>query len=156
MLQTFISNILFALIVPGIFLGMLGIIGSKFIPIKFLMYKVPMQLIGVVLIVFFVFQSGRYTEHNKYEAAKLVEQVKVAQRDTKSENVNVATVIRYVDRVRVVEKIKEVKTNVYVTKDADSACVIGPDVSSSVAKLLNESAKGIVSATTNQLDVETK
>jgi len=140
----FLNNFLFTMIIPGIMAGIALILCAGFLP---LVYKIPAQVLGLVLVVFFVFQSGRYFEVNKAEKAKLENALKVEKIEKAGEKINTETVIRYVDRVKIVEKIKEVKTNVYVTKETDNACVLDLGASRDIARLLNDSARGVVPRT---------
>lgn len=143
-LTNFFNAFAFSLIIPGIMAGIGLMIVSTFLPSVLAKYKIAAQVLGLILVVFFVFQTGRYVEVNKAVKVELKAQVKDAERETKSEKVNTETVIRYVDRVKVVEKIREVKTNVYVTQETDRACVIGVGPSADIAILLNDSVRGIV------------
>jgi hypothetical protein len=142
MLQILISDAVFAMIVPGISLGILSIIASIFIPPLFSKYKIPLQLGGLILIIFFVFQSGRYSESIKYKEQSLLDKVEISALKAKSAEINTETVIQYVDKIKIVEKIKEVKVNVYVTKEADSMCVIDPATGANITRLLNAAAVG--------------
>lgn len=140
----FFSNLTYALIIPGLCFGVLMIVVSLFIPISLGTYKVPMQILGIVLVVFFTFQSGRFSEHNKYEAKALADRLVIVQLEKKSADIGTVVVTKYIDRISVVEKIKEVKTNVYITKEADSQCVISPNISADITRLLNGSGQGVV------------
>ena len=143
-ITSFFNDFLFTLIIPGILLGVALLVAATFIPTFLTGYKVPVQVLGLVLVVFFVFQTGRSVEVNKNAKAVLEAEAKIAKRETASEKVNTETIIRYVDRVQVVNKIKEVPTNVYVTKETDRACSISAGDSLNVAIVLNDSVRGIV------------
>jgi hypothetical protein len=155
-IASFFNSILFHLIIPGISFGILLIIASTFIPPVFMAYKIPAQLLGLVLIVFFVFQAGRYNEVNKEEKAVLVNNVKVAEKAVASEKINTVATIQYVDRIKIVEKIKEVPTNVYVTQKADIQCPIDLNTSVDIAKLLNSAIRGTVPNTPSDIGTKAK
>ena len=70
--------------------------------------------------------------------------LEIAELKVQAGEVTFQTVTKYVDRIRVVEKIKEVKVIEYVSKEADAKCVIGVDTSDNIRLLLNNAAKGIV------------
>jgi hypothetical protein len=137
----FISNIVFSLIIPGISAGVILIVLSIFIPF-FGTYKYPMRIFGAVLIVFFVFQSGRQTEIRIYTAKEIRTQLEIAELNIKSANITTKTVIQYVDKVKIVERIKEVPINVYVKSTDDKACVISPVASDNIVRLLNAASQG--------------
>jgi hypothetical protein len=143
-IANFFNSIIFELIIPGISVGVLLIIVSTFIPPLFVAYKVPAQVLGLVLIVFFVFQAGRYDEVNKQEKAVLVNNVKVAEKAVASEKINTISTIQYVDRIKIVKEIQKVNTNVYVDKKADIQCPIDLNTSVHIAKLLNSAIGGTV------------
>ena len=151
----FISNIVFSLILPGLSVGCLLIIVSFFIPTTHVMYRAPIQILGVIILVFFLFQAGRFSEFQKHEKDRLTNIALVAELKAKSEKINTETIVRYVDRIKVVEKIKEVKTNVYITKEADAACVIGTNTSRELTRMLNSSARGRIPDAPRKIDDST-
>jgi len=155
-IRIFLSDALFTLIVPGIALGLLAITISFFIPLSFIVYKVPLQIGGLILVMFFVFQSGRNTESVKYKTQALKDKVLISELSAKSSQITTDTIVKYVDRVKVVEKIKEVPVNVYVTKETDSKCVIDAVSSNSIARLLNAASEGRVPESAGAFNGPTK
>lgn len=141
-LKILISDAIFAMIVPGIFLGVLCILGASYIPLVFSQYKIPIQVGGLILVIFFVFQSGRYSESIKYKEQALLDKVEISALKAKSSEITTETIIKYVDRIKIIDKIKEVPVNVYVTKEADSKCVIDATDFNNITKLLNSTASG--------------
>lgn len=155
-LKILISDAIFAMIVPGIFLGVLCILGASYIPLVFSQYKIPIQVGGLILVIFFVFQSGRYSESIKYKEQALLDKVEISALKAKSSEITTETIIKYVDRIKIIDKIKEVPVNVYVTKEADSKCVIDRTTSSNLTRLLNAASEGRVPGTPNSPNGNTK
>ena len=142
MIESIFSHFMFAFIYPGIILGVILLAASCFIPTVMEQYKILMRVIGLVLIIFFVFQDGRMSESEKYEKQLAASEIKIADMEKRSAKINTQIVTEYVDRIKYVDKIKEIKTNVYITEKDDSACIISPDASDSIRLLINSAAKG--------------
>lgn len=141
-INEFINNIVFALIVPGILTGIVCVVAGSFLPTFLSKYKLLLQLLGLGLILFFVFQGGRSSENSKWKQKELEYQVEIAALQVKSANINTKIIIKYVDRIKIVEKIKEVPTIVYVDPAADAACVINKDTDKKIKNLLDNAATG--------------
>lgn len=156
LLKMFSSDMLFTLIVPGIFVGIALLLAGKFLPDVFVQYKLPATLAGLALCIFFVFQSGRYNEYSKWKLEDAKQQVEIALLRAKSAEVNVEVVTKYVDKIKYVEKIKEVPVNVYVDKEADLRCVINPNTSDNIRMLINSSLEGKLPDGPIRVDVSTE
>lgn len=142
LLKMFTDNALFALVVPGIFFGVLMLLASAFIPDIFKQYKIPAQLTGIFLVLFFTYQGGRYSEYTTWKTKELELAAEIALYKSKSSEITVTTVTKYVDRIKEVEKIKEVPIYVYVPSKADAACIIDDATSDSIRLLFNSTIKG--------------
>jgi hypothetical protein len=142
LLKMFLSDTLFTLIVPGIFVGFGLLVVAQFVPDILKQYKVPAQLGGIVLILFFTFQSGRYNEYTKWRLEQSTLQSEIALYKSRSVEITETVLTKYVDRVRVVEKIKEVPVNVYVTEKADQLCFISPSTSTNIRMFLDAASEG--------------
>ncbi len=91
-------------------IGIAGVIASwilQFIPF-ISKYKLPIQVIGILLTVSGVYYEGFYSNEAKWQAkvTELEEKLKVAEE--KSKEVNVEIVTKYKDRVKVVTDTKVV------------------------------------------------
>lgn len=140
----FFSELLFNLIIPGLGLGVLSLILSIFVPASLSQYKIPLQLGGLVLVIFFVFTAGRFSEHKKYEAEAAALRFEIAEQTAQANRISTDVIVQYVDKIKIVEKIKMEKVYVYVDKEADIACRIDPSTAGRVRLLLDSSAKGQV------------
>lgn len=152
----FFSELLFNLIIPGLGLGILSLILSIFVPTSLSQYKIPLQLGGLVLVIFFVFTAGRFSEHKKYEAEAAQLRFEIAEQTAMANRISTDVIVQYVDRIKIVEKIKEVKVITYVTQEDDVACRIDPSTASRIRMLLNTSAKGQVPGTTQNPNAVSK
>ena len=152
MIESFFSHLVFSFIYPGIILGVILLIASYFIPTILDQYKILMRTLGLVLVLFFVFQDGRKIESEKYEKQLAAGELQIAEMEKKSAKVDTQIVTEYVDRIKYVDKIKEIKTNVYVTEKDDSACSISSSSSSTISRLLNSASQGRLPDSTPTID----
>ena len=155
-ITVFFTDLLFNLIIPGIGLGVLSLILSIFIPSTFAQYKIPLQVFGVVVFVFFMFTAGRLSEHKKYEAEAAALRLEIAVQTGLANAISTDVLVKYVDKIKIVEKIKEVKVIEYVTKEDDNACRIDPTTADRIRMLLDSSAKGQVPGTSSNTNATTK
>lgn len=140
--RTMFSDALFAFVVPGMALGSISVFVGVCLPSILNKYKVVLIVLGALVVIFFTFHAGRHREVIKYEQRILIQKVLIAELKTKSAKIETKIITEYVDKVKFVEKIKEVKTNVYITQKDDSACVISAGASSDLARLLNSAGRG--------------
>ena len=152
----FFTDLLFNLIIPGIGLGVLSLILSIFIPSTFAQYKIPLQVFGIVVFVFFMFTAGRLSEHKKYEAEAAALRLEIAVQTGLANAISTDVLVKYVDKIKIVEKIKEVPTYVYITKEADKNCRIDPATADGIRLLLDNAAKGQVPGTSSNTNATTK
>lgn len=148
-IMNFIDGILFSLIIPCIGLGIFMIIGSKFIPNLLPQYKLPVQIGGAVLVLFFIFQAGREWEFDKQKIQKEADKALIEKLKSESKIVSDKVKIKYIEKIKYVEKIKNVPVIEYVNKEDDRKCVISPDVGVGIAKLLNAAATGELPSSTS-------
>lgn len=79
---------------------------------------------------------------NQYELENAKIKAENAELHTKSVESTANATIQYVEKIKYVDRWKEVKTNVYVTKTDDEKCVIDPGTRKSIRMLYNDSIEG--------------
>lgn len=121
-----------------------------------LRYKILLLILIFITSSAYFFQGGRNFEVGKYEKQALIDKALIAELQTKSAKVDIQIVTEYVDKIKYVDRIKEVKTNVYVTKKDDIACVISPSTSHDIARMLNSASKGKIPEPPTGTDGSTK
>lgn len=122
-------------------IAILVLIFSNFIPI---VYKLPSQVVAVVLICFSLFYLGVANEKKEWAIQVAEAKQKIAELEAKSEKVTTQIVVKYVDRIKTIEKEGKVQyVDRYITKENDAACVI-PD---GFVRLHNDSVEGKVPTT---------
>lgn len=89
-------------------------------------YTRPIRLSVFLLLLSLIFLEGGLNYKQEVDFAVAQERVEVAKKETKSEQVNVKTVIEYVDRIQIIKVkgdaiIKEIPKYKYITK-YDSYC----------------------------------
>lgn len=156
LLQMFTSELLFTLIVPGLFAGIGLVVVGWFLPDILAQYKIPGILLGVFLVLFFTYQSGRYAEFTKNKIQILEQQAEIAKLNAKSGEVTIETIIEYRDKIKYVEKIKEVPINVYIPTEADRACHIDDITGRNIRMLINSSNKGELPSAPIRINGSTK
>lgn len=140
---------LLALIVPGIALGIACIVAGYTV-LRFTVYKLPITIAGLCLMIFFIYQYGRYNEITKNKIIVAALQMKLAEFREQASEVTIETVIKYVDRIKYVQKIKEVPVKVYITSESNDKCVIDSTTSNNIRMLLNSSNSGQVPGASKQ------
>jgi hypothetical protein len=117
-LSTVFHQFIYTLILPGLLLGIGAIILSLFLP-NFA-YKKPVFITGVVAIIFFTFFSGKYISETKWEAKwelhETEQALEIAKLEAAAAFITTETVVMYVDKIKVVEKLKTEYRTVYVDK----------------------------------------
>jgi hypothetical protein len=148
----FVGNFIYPLIIPGFLAGCIAILLSVFMPSLLTIYKMPVMLGGILLVLFFTFYGGKYTQEQSYkiENAELI--AKVAEYKTESGKVTTVVETKYVDKVRVIEKIKiqykDVYVDKFITKEDDDRCVIN----NGFVVLHNQAASGNLPGTPSVID----
>lgn len=127
------------------FVGLLGFIATyviRFIPIAAIyMYKTPIQIVSVLLMVFGVYMSGAISNEEAWLAKVKELEVKVAEAEAKSQQENVKIVEKVVTKTQVVrEKANDIIK--YVDREVvkyDSKCEIPKEAVTAV----NKAAEGV-------------
>jgi hypothetical protein len=154
-LSTVFHQFIYTLILPGLLLGIGAIILSLFLP-NFA-YKKPVFITGVVAIVFFTFFSGKYISETKWKAKwqlhETQQALEIAKLEAAAAYITTETVVMYVDKVKVVEKLKTeyrtVYVDKYITTEIDNQYGFLPDT---FIMLHDSAAKGLVPDTTRSAD----
>lgn len=112
-------------LVVGFALGMIPFISK---------YKLPIQLVSILLLVSGIYMEGAISNEEKWQALVKEMEAKVALAEEKSKNANSKIEYKFIDKVKVVkdtqvvvqEKIKE------VAKVIDSKCELTPEAVSAI------------------------
>ena len=126
------------------FVGLLGFIATyllRFVPIPALfMYKTPIQIVSAILMIVGVYMSGAISNEEAWLAKVKELEVKVAEAEAKSQQVNVQVVEKVVTKTQVVrERGKDIVQ--YVDREVvkyDSKCEIPKEAVTAV----NQAAEG--------------
>lgn len=127
------------------FVGLLGFIATyllRFVPVPALfMYKTPIQIVSAILMVLGVYMAGAISNEEAWLAKVKELEVKVAQAEAKSQEVNVQVVEKVVTKTQVVrERGKDIVQ--YVDREVvkyDSKCEIPKEAVTAV----NQAAEGV-------------
>jgi uncharacterized coiled-coil protein SlyX len=124
-------------------IGFLGLIASfilGFIPF-INQYKLPLQLLSILLLVFGVWFEGGMSNEASWQSRVKELEVKIAESEKKSAETNTQIETVYVDRVQVVKEVQYVtqKTIKANASKFDKTCKIDPEV----ITILNSSARGV-------------
>lgn len=155
-IYNFFNEILFSLILPGIGLGLFAVLGSKFIPKLLPQYRLPVEIGGLILVVFFVFQAGREHEYDKAKTQRIADKLQIDTLTAETLRVNAQLSEKFKEKTVNVKGIKNEPTIIYVPKEADNKCIIEPTVSADIARLLNSAIEGKLPSTTPGIDGKTK
>ena len=127
------------------FVGLLGFIATyllRFVPIPALfMYKTPIQIVSAIMMVVGVYMAGAISNEEAWLAKVKELEVKVAEAEAKSQQVNVQVVEKVVTKTQVVrERGKDIVQ--YVDREVvkyDSKCEIPKEAVTAV----NQAAEGV-------------
>lgn len=127
------------------FIGLLGFIATyllRFIPIPSIyLYKTPIQIVSAVLMVVGVYMAGAISNEEAWLAKVKEMEVKVAEAEAKSQQVNVQVVEKVVTKTQVVrEKGRDIVQ--YVDREVvkyDSKC----DIPNEAVTAINRAAEGV-------------
>jgi hypothetical protein len=111
----FTSAIIYPLIIPGLVIGIIMVLCGMLIP-RFVGIKLPLTAGGLLVIVFFVFFAGSHSESIKWKEEVARQQLEISRLNVASGESTIKTVTQYVDRVKIVEKVRKEFVNVYVDK----------------------------------------
>jgi len=125
-LLTFVPDFIFHIIaIDGILLTV-GAIAFGQIPFIGT-YNIPINIIGVVLIIFGFYMEGGISNQEKWEAKVAEVKLEMAKKETASAEVTTKVITKYVTKIEVVKEkgnviIKEIPK--YISKDADAKCPV--------------------------------
>jgi hypothetical protein len=90
-------------------------------------YNIPINIIGVVLIIFGFYLEGGISNQEKWEAKVAEVKMEMAKKETASAEVSTKVITKYITKTEIVKEkgnaiIKEIP--VYITKDADAKCPV--------------------------------
>jgi hypothetical protein len=140
----------------SVVVGSIGLAASlvfQFIPFISL-YRVPLQVVSIAILVFGVYMEGGIATQEKWEAKVAQVKLEMAQKETASVETTVKVVTKYVNKVQIVkEKGNEIikQVPVYITKDADAKC----DVPTGFVVLHDSASRNEVPDATRKSDVTT-
>jgi hypothetical protein len=140
----------------SVVVGSIGLAASlvfQFIPFVSL-YRVPLQVVSIAILVFGVYMEGGIATQEKWEAKVAEVKLEMAQKETASVETTVKVVTKYVNKVQIVKEkgndiIKQVP--VYITKDADTKC----DVPTGFVVLHDSASRNEVPDATRKVDATT-
>jgi hypothetical protein len=132
--------------------GVMAIIVSIFIPSLLSQYKLPLLAGGIVVVLFFTFYAGKYSEESKNAIQQAEMKAENSKLNAKSKEINQEVVVKYVDKIKYVTKWKEVPINVYVPVKADAQCIIDSSTASNIRMLYTNSIKGDFPTTPASVD----
>ena len=155
-IYNFFNEILFSLVLPGIGIGLFAMLGSKFIPRLLPQYKLPVEIFGLILVVFFVFQAGREHEYDKAKSQRIADKLQIDTLTAETLRVNAQLSKNFIKKTGNVKGIKSEPTIIYVPKEADGKCIIEPTVSADITGLLNSAIEGKLPTTTSGTDGKTE
>jgi hypothetical protein len=128
-----------------LFLGIIGLIATyllRFIPIPNLyIYKIPVQVISIILIVLGTYMSGAISNEATWKAKVAELEKKYAESQLKSEKINTETTVKYVTKREVIRQKGEEQIR-YIDREIvkyNDNCKLPKDV----ITLHNEAAKGV-------------
>jgi hypothetical protein len=135
------------------FIGLAASLVFQFIPFVSI-YRVPLQVVSIAILVFGVYMEGGIATQEKWEAKVAEVKLEMAQKETASVETTVKVVTKYVNKVQIVkEKGNEIikQVPVYITKDADAKC----DVPTGFVVLHDSASRNEVPDATRKSDVTT-
>jgi hypothetical protein len=124
-------------LVAGVLLGFVPFIGK---------YKLPIQIISLLLLVFGLFMEGAITNEQIWQARVKELEAKIAESEKKIEKTNTKIKKVYVTKVKVIKQDRIVIQEKIVKEAAniDKNCKVSPEAIS----ILNEAAKPIKATVT--------
>ena len=130
-----------------IFLAILLIIGGYILPL--MQYKIPVQFAGIIMLCFMVFMAGKGAERQTWETRNAELKLEIASLEAKSEKISTETIVKYVDKIKYIDKINTVVTKEFIPVAADQKC----EINQGFVSLHDSTVKGItptVAATDSQ------
>jgi hypothetical protein len=133
--------------------GLIGLAASlvlKFIPFISL-YRLPIQVASIAILVFGVYMEGGIATQEKWEARVAEVKLEMAKKEIASAETTTKVVTKYINKVQIVkEKGNEIikQVPVYITKDADAKC----DVLTGFVMLHDSASRNEVPDPTRKVD----
>ena len=133
--------------------GLIGLAASlvlKFIPFISL-YRLPIQVASIAILVFGVYMEGGIATQEKWEARVAEVKLEMAKKEIASAETTTKVVTKYINKVQIVkEKGNEIikQVPVYITKDADAKC----DVPTGFVMLHDSASRNEVPDPTRKVD----
>ncbi len=143
----FIFNFLFPIGVAGLVL----LFVAYFIPVSLIKFKIPALLLGIILLLFSVFYYGKKVEFVKAELQRQQDLVRIQQLEIASQQVTTQTVIKYVDKIKVIEK----ERLVYVDKIKNAftpEIILDYPIPNLFVRVLDDAAQGKIPDSTGVAD----
>jgi hypothetical protein len=141
---------IFHLVVLAGFAGLAASLVFKFIPFVSI-YRLPIQVVSIAILVFGVYMEGGISNQEKWEAKVAEAKLEMAKKETASAEVTTKVVTKYINKVQIVKEkgdeiIKQVP--VYISKDADAKC----DVPTGFVVLHDSASRNEVPDPTRKVD----
>lgn len=87
-------------------------------------YLIIALVLAVILSFYLAFSFGKTEERKAWEQKYALAQQEIKTLEAKAEIINEVVVIKYVDKIRYVEKVKIQTVKEYITAEADKSCTI--------------------------------
>jgi hypothetical protein len=141
---------IFHLVVLAGFAGLAASLVFKFIPFVSI-YRLPIQVVSIAILVFGVYMEGGISNQEKWEARVAETKLEMSKKETASAEVTTKVVTKYINKVQIVKEkgdeiIKQVP--VYISKDADAKC----DVPTGFVVLHDSASRNEVPDPTRKVD----
>jgi hypothetical protein len=141
---------IFHIVVLSGFAGLAASLVLKFIPLISL-YRLPIQVVSISVLVFGVYMEGGISNQEKWEAKVAEAKLEMAKKETASAETTTKVVTKYINKVQIVKEkgdeiIKQVP--VYISKDADAKC----DVPTGFVMLHDSASRNEVPDSTRKVD----
>lgn len=141
---------IFHLVVLAGFAGLAASLVFKFIPFVSI-YRLPIQVVSIAVLVFGVYMEGGISNQEKWEAKVAETKLEMSKKETASAETTTKVVTKYINKVQIVKEkgdeiIKQVP--VYISKDADAKC----DVPTGFVMLHDSASRNEVPDSTRKID----
>ncbi len=117
-----ILSFIMANTLPLIFLAVCIIVIGYLIP--FDGYKISVQFAGIVLLTTMVFFAGKSSERDYWKNQAIEAELEISYLRAKSSDISTEIVTKYVDKVRIIERNRDIPVSVYVNNEDSAKCVI--------------------------------
>ena len=128
------------MIIPGIIIGIAAIVGSNFLPISMLPYKLLVQVGGIILVLLFVYIAGQKSSDDTWKIKLAEVEIENAKLRELSSEVTIEVQTKYITKIKEVEKVRT--QYVYIDK------IITPEIDTkfplpnAFVRLYNNSIQG--------------